>query len=212
MSEMPLRKPTSENVAERPAEEVFDKIVLLLVSGLARSAIVEAIGKLGLFGDLATSAIAEAQMLIQIAAHWDRNEQLGTAMVRLNDIYRRALAVQDAKTALAVQRELNRLLDLYQSPREPPEKEVTDPDREEKALAEIQAAKAYLTPLRLGDEKTPLVELCRLAVLRILANKTTLDQFDAQTGRSISSTSRTCGRSPKRTGSARPRHRAHTAD
>lgn len=116
---MPLDNATSKNDPREPSKEVIDKIVLLLVSGLARSSIEEAAHKLGLDGESAASAIAEARTRIQIAAHWEPEEQMGTALVRLNDIYRRALAVQDAKTALAVQRELNRLLDLYRAPREP---------------------------------------------------------------------------------------------
>jgi hypothetical protein len=182
----------------------LDKIVLLLVSGLARSAVEEAVGKLGLTGDAASSALAEARMRIQVAARWDRDDQLGTALVRLNDIYRRALAVQDAKTALGVQKELNRLLDLYRTPAAPPQKEIVDrPSPEASASAEVAAARAHLAPLGLGNEKTPLAELCRLAVLRIIEDGRE---------RSISSTPRADGRGSKRAGSAGTRHRPDSAD
>lgn len=205
MSDAALEKATSQNAAVETTQEVLDKIVLLLVSGATRSVVEEAICKLGLVGELAASAIAEARMRIQIAARWDRNDQLGTALVRLNDIYRRALAAQDAKTALAVQKELNRLLDLYRPSAAPPEKtggERSLPDSS--ATAEIAAARAYLVPLKLGDERTPLSELCRLAVLRII------DDGDGKG--SISTPSRTHGRCSKGSGQARSRHRPNPTD
>jgi hypothetical protein len=116
----------------------------------------------------AASAIAEARLRILIAARWQRDEQLGTALVRLNDIYRRALSAQDAKTALAVQKELNRLLDLYRPAAKPPPAAPGDRPSSPAAVDEMAAARAHLAPLGLGNESTPLAELCRLAVLRIL--------------------------------------------
>jgi hypothetical protein len=202
MSETPLGKTTSENAAEGPPQEVLDKIVLLLVSGLARSAIDEAVGKLGLSGDAASSAIAEARMRIAIAARWDRNDQLGTALVRLNDIYRRSLASQDAKTALAVQKELNRLLDLYRAAAPSPQAVGDRPSPNASATVEMAAARAHLTPLGLGNERTSLAELCRLAVLRIIK--------DGE--RSISQAPRADGRDPEGSGPRRTRHRANPAD
>ena len=172
MSDLPLGKPTSENATASPSQEVLDKLVLLLVSGLARSAIADAVGKLGLAPDQAATAIAEARTRIQIAAQWDRNEQLGTAMVRLNDCYRRAMAVQDTKTALAVQRELNRLMDLYRRAEEGNSASKQEADAKDAMAAEIAAARAHLAPLGLGDVDTPLAELCRLTVLQVLHGKT----------------------------------------
>jgi len=203
MPETPLGNGRSQNAVEGPTQGVFDKIVLLLVSGLAKSSVEEAVGKLGLTGDAASSAMAEARMRIQIAARWEHDEQLGTALVRLNDIYRRALAVQDAKTALAVQKELNRLLDLYRSPRETKKAAVDRPSPDAAALAEITAAREYLTPLGLGNEETPLSELCRRAVLRMIKDGHQ---------RILSPTSR-AGRGPTGNPSpARPRHRPDSAD
>lgn len=141
-------------------DDVLDKIVLLVVSGLPRSAIQEATAKLGLAEPDIPAAIAEARIRIAVAAQWDRNEQLGAAMIRLNDLYRRALAIQDTKTALASQKELNKLLELYRTP--------TDLGRSNELADQIAAARRHLAPLRLGNDSTPLAELCRLAVLRIV--------------------------------------------
>jgi len=64
MSDPPLEKATSENMPESPTQEVLDKIVLLMVSGLARSAIDTAVERLGLSGDRAALAIAEARIRV----------------------------------------------------------------------------------------------------------------------------------------------------
>ncbi len=83
-------------------------------------------------------------------------------MIPLNDLYRRALAIQDTKTALAAQKELNKLLELYRLAG------ASAADGRRAVSAEIETARRHLTPLGLGDETTPLAELCRRAVLRVL--------------------------------------------
>ena len=147
-----------------PTQDVLDKIVLLMVSGLQQGAVEEAAHKLGLTDGEVPAAIAEAKLAIAIAARYDRNEQMGAALIRLNDLYRRALAIQDTKTALAAQRELNKLMELYRP----------SPASEERAAelaAEIAAARRHLAPMGLGSDETPLAELCRRAVLRILGGR-----------------------------------------
>lgn len=141
-------------------DEALDKLVLLLVSGLQPTAVQEAAAKLGLPEAEIPAAIAEARTRIAIAARYNRHEQLGAAMVRLNDLYRRALAIQDTKTALAAQKELNKLLELYHPP--------VDAGRTDELDGEIATARRHLAPLGLADDRTPLAELCRLAVLKVL--------------------------------------------
>jgi hypothetical protein len=165
----PSEKPRSENTAAGPNPELLeksdksDKIVLLLVSGLQRSAVEEAAAKLGLEPAEIGEAIAEAKLRIAIAARWDRDEQLGSALIRLNDLYRRSLAIQDSKTALAAQKEINKLLELHRpSP-------ATD-GRAADLAGELAAARGQLTPLGLGDDTLNLPELCRRAVLKLLAS------------------------------------------
>ena len=62
--------------------------------------------------------------------------------------------------ALAVRKELNKLLGFYQAP--PPTAE--EADKESETLAAIRA---HLEPLELGPPETPVDELVRLAVIRI---------------------------------------------
>jgi hypothetical protein len=156
--------------ADQVPEATQEKILLLIISGLPPSAIAEAAEKLGLTADQVPKAIADAKTAILIAAQFDRREQTGAALVRLNDLYRRSLAAQDTKSALSSQREINKLLDLYQpaegtpGPDGTPAAEILTDEAEE-----VAAARRHLEPLGLAAPATPLPELARLAVLRILA-------------------------------------------
>jgi len=146
------------------AKDAVERAVLLLVSGLATEAVVEAlVSKMGLSRKQAATAVKKAEKKIVIAANYDRTKELGTAIARLHDLYRRAVAIQDTKTALQIQRELNKLLDLYDRPAA--NAEPLDTGHEE-------LARQYLIRLGLGDEATPLVELCRRAAAKILQLET----------------------------------------
>ena len=57
--------------------------------------------------------ITDAYAAILAAALYHRQRAAGQALIRLHDIYERSLQIQDVKTALAAQKELNRLQDLY---------------------------------------------------------------------------------------------------
>ena len=93
--------------------ETFDRIVLLLVSLQSVAAVKTAcIEKLGLTDDQAEAAIEHAKKAIIDAAEIDKDKARGEAILRLNDLYERSLRVQDVKSALAAQKELNRLLGL----------------------------------------------------------------------------------------------------
>jgi hypothetical protein len=139
--------------------EAVERAVLLLVSGMSLEAAVETLkGKLGLSPRKAEAVAKKAQKKIVLAANYDKTQELGTAIARLNDLYRRAVAIQDTKTALAIQRELNKLLDLYDRPVS--ESASTNDDE--------TIAREYLIKLGLGDETTPLPELCRRAAARII--------------------------------------------
>jgi hypothetical protein len=144
-------------------EEIREKLILLLVSGLGEAAQREAATKLGLEPEEIDPALAETKRRIQIAADYNRDQQIGTAVVRLNDLYRRALAIQDTKTALAAQKELSRLLCLYSAPAPAAGERPAD------QAGEVEAIRAHLEPLDLGGENDSTEELARRAALRILA-------------------------------------------
>jgi hypothetical protein len=144
--------------------KVLDKVTLLLVSGLSDNAATDAcVDKLGVDPQDAVDAVAEARQRITIAADYHRDEQLGTAILRLQDLYVRAIKVQDVKTALAAQKELNKLLRLYAGATA----DGTGPDAAE-ATADLLAIRAHLSGLDLGSPETPTVELVRLAAALVL--------------------------------------------
>jgi predicted kinase len=146
---------------------ISDKVLLLLVSGAGDASISEGLSKLDVPPDQRQALIAAARRRITLAADYHRDHELGQAIVRLNDCYRRSLAVQDAKTALAAQKELNKLMDLYTKP------ENTAPaESDSQAAAELEAVGRHLLPLRLAASDSPLEEHARLAALRILERET----------------------------------------
>lgn len=138
-------------------------MILLLVSGIApadlRSACTE---KLGVDADDVDAVIAEARQRITVAADYDRDEEVGKAVTRLNDLYARALRSQDVRTSLAAQRELNRLLGLYQPPPE------SQDEGDDTSARELAAVREHVAPLGLGKSNASTVELVRLAVAEIL--------------------------------------------
>ena len=93
---------------------MIDKVVLLMVTGLSPEDLKTAcIAKLSIPTEEVDAVINEARRRITVAADYNRDEQLGTAISRLNDIYSRSIRGKDIKTALTAQRELNKLMDLY---------------------------------------------------------------------------------------------------
>jgi hypothetical protein len=139
----------------------LNKIVLLVVSGLSEDAVICACqDNLGLPDIDAKAAYAEARRRVCLAAQYHPDEQLGVSITRLNDLYARSLKIQDNKTALSVQKELNRLMDLDRRP--PATGEITA-DSEDGNVARL-----HLEPLRLGRPGDALAELCRLAALKII--------------------------------------------
>jgi hypothetical protein len=108
-------------------------------------------------GNDVTSAIVEAKRRITVAADYNRDQQIGLAINRCNDLYSRSYKEQDYKTALAAQREYNRLLALYALPVD--DDPTANNQETEKQIVE---ARAHLDPLELAPRDYPLSELCRV--------------------------------------------------
>jgi hypothetical protein len=145
-------------------ESHLDTVVLWLVSGMSDQAIAAACsGKLGLAPDDAKAAIDEARRRITLAADYRRDEMIGQALTRLNDLYGRCLRRADEPAmltkALDVQKEINRLAGLHA-------KSVleVEPDTHNE---ELDAIAAHLLPLKLAGEAYPLREHARLAAQKI---------------------------------------------
>lgn len=142
---------------------MLQKVILLLVSGLPEDAVIAACtDNLGMPEADARATYQEARRRIILAAHYHPDEQLGTSITRLNDLYARSLKIQDNKTALAVQRELNRLLDLDRRP--PAIAEVLGPIDPE----DVAAARRHLEAAGLAPAGAPLAELARLTIARLI--------------------------------------------
>jgi len=149
----------------RPAEHpAIDKVLLLMVSGLSPADLTAAcIGKLDVPPDQVAGVIASARRKLTLAADYNRDEQIGTAVTRLNDIYARAIRSQDIKTGLVAQKEINKLMDLY---RMTPERAGDGSEGEEGGgpeRMELAAIREHLLPLGLAATDYPLREHARIA-------------------------------------------------
>lgn len=116
--------------------------------------------KLGLNEEQTEIAIREASGRIAEAAIWNRDIEIGKALVRSNDIYERAMRVQDNKTALAADIHRCKLLGLFERLEKKDETEIEESDR-------FDAIRKHLEPLGLAPEGAPVEELVRLAVIKI---------------------------------------------
>ena len=149
-----------------------DQVVLWMVSGLSEAALVNAcVSRLNVAADDAPALVAEARKMITLAAEYNRDELLGTALTRLNDLYSRCMAATNDKLtsptmalakALSVQQEINRLTGLHAGKGSVPDHENAAESRDE-----LSAVAAYLYPLALAAEGYPVREHARLAAQRI---------------------------------------------
>jgi len=143
-------------------EETRERVLLLMLSGLSPAAVADAMAeKLGIPAEQIDAELAEARRRITLAATFNRDEELGRAILRLNDCYKQALGQKDPKTALTAERERIKLLRLDAMP--------IDTGGTGPGADELAAVRAQLEPLNLAPPDTNVVELCRLAVARIVA-------------------------------------------
>ena len=150
-------------------QEVIDKLVLMLVSGVSIAAAQQsAIDKLGLSESRAKRLLKRAQTAITRAADFSRDEEIGVAYHRINDLYSRSVKAQDVKTALAAQRELNRLMALYEQPTEETTHEI-----DETSKTELELIAQHLLPLGIAPDGYPLHEVARIAADRLRQQEVT---------------------------------------
>ena len=91
----------------------INRAVLLLTAGLSVERVEEECRKLGVSAEEASRIVSAGRHRITVAADYKLSEELGKAMMQLNDLYGRSIKGQDPKTALQARREMNRLLNLY---------------------------------------------------------------------------------------------------
>lgn len=150
-------------------DSTIERVLLWMVSGLAGADLENAcIAKLSVDPSQVKAVIAEARKRLTLAAEYNRDELLGTALTRLNDLYSRCIRAgtdgngPNLAKALDVQREINRLTGLYRQP------SLVGLDAgSSEATEELAAVGEYLLPLALTSESYPMREHARLAVQRI---------------------------------------------
>ena len=101
---------------------------------------------------------------IRLAADFDAEEALGRGLTRLNILYEKCVKVQDFKTALGVQKELNKLQAIYQKRKEEEEPtiraEIVD-ETGEKVREILNSIRPESTP-----ENAPITEIAKAIVRR----------------------------------------------
>jgi hypothetical protein len=142
-------------------EALQDRVVLLLTNGMsAEAAEAYCLKQDGLDAEAARQVVAAARKRITVAADYTRDEQLGKAVMRLDDLYAKSVAAKDTRTALQAQRELNRLLGLYEVGES---RGATGGSGEDDAERRLELIASYLVPLKLTDERYPVEEHARVA-------------------------------------------------
>lgn len=209
----PAEKPPAPVAPERLTAEIVNQ----LCNGLSVSQIERLIaaGRVGFSLEDFRKHLSEARQKLTLAAQYDRDEELGRAISRLEELYRRAMArvtlkpgdlKPDLRAALLAQKELNRLLGLWGA--EGPAAEVPEalPEnarkRDENAELIFDAVDAWIEPLGLsGDEKDQYSDLIRLAGaeirrLRKAVGKKAKESRDAQKKKAKTPAKKTGARSP----------------
>ncbi len=150
-------------------DSTIERVLLWMVYGLAGADLESAcVAKLDVDPSQVRSVIAEARKRLTLAAEYNRDELLGTALTRLNDLYSRCIRTAgegsgpNLAKALDVQREINRLTGLYRQP------SLAGMDSgSTESGEELAAVGEHLFPLALAGENYPLREHARLAAQRI---------------------------------------------
>ena len=166
-------------------DSTVDRVIIWMVSGLAGADLETAcVAKLDVDPAQVKAVIAEARKRLTLAAEYNRDELLGTALTRLNDLYGRCIRAgvdsegkaigPNLAKALDVQREINRLTGLYR----PASLAGMDSGGGE-GSEELEAVTAILLPLALASDAYPLREHARLAVQRICELEAQLAQAGA---------------------------------
>lgn len=113
--------------------------------------------------------IRAARKRIINAASYDATEELGLSLERLDTIYGKAIADEDYKTALAAQKERNKLLALYRP--SGPDIDLPAATPETEPVAEITRCRQILESLRLAPHGLPLGDLADNIVRAWIAGK-----------------------------------------
>lgn len=156
-------------------ESIITRAIMGLIQGRSEADLLVGIVSAGTPRDDAGLVLQEARKRVQLAADWNRDEQLGLAIRRLNLILKLALPdpddpfkAEEVDLAIAIraQVELNKLLRLHEVPRG----DAGDPDEGGSDRAdEISRARAHLADLFDVPDDYPLSEIARMAAEKLRA-------------------------------------------
>src|SRR5450759_3600171 len=152
-------------------DSTIERVLLWMVSGMSDADLATAcVAKLDVDPAQVKAIIAETRKRLTLAAEYNRDELLGTALTRLNDLYSRCIragkddAGPNLAKALDVQREINRLTGLYR------QNSLAGLDSgSSEASEELEAVGEHLLGLNLASSAYPLREHARLAAQKIAA-------------------------------------------
>ena len=155
--------PPAPDAAAPPARDPVDGVVLALVAGINAEA---AARKFGVPEGRVAEVVKAARRKLTVVAEFNRDEELGLTIKRLDECYRKAFGSDDPDMRLCVSilRDKSKLLDLYGQPGGGEGGGAGDGA----ARAELAEVRAHLAPLQLGDDDTPTPELARRAVSRLV--------------------------------------------
>lgn len=137
-------------------------MILLLINGVSLENARAFCLQRGITPGEVEAVLKQARARITVAADYAREEQVGRAVMRIENLYARSLAEHDNKTALQAQKELNRLLSLYSGAGKAAGalSEADDPSR---LRGQLELIAQHLLPLGLADEDYPIEEHARIA-------------------------------------------------
>lgn len=149
------------------AAELREKVTIMLVAGMSVGQAEDAaVVKLGATKKAAAAAVGVVSKRIALAGHVDLRRELGMAISRYQDLYKRAISAGELKIAATAQGKLDRLLALHDVPTMGPAE--GDEVGESESERELAAIRDHVVPLGLvDDEDYPLVELVRLMADRV---------------------------------------------
>jgi hypothetical protein len=164
----PLQKSPGPEVLAAEAKAV-EQAVLLLVGGVSRRLVEQQVAGSGVAAARVAEVVQAAREKIRVAADYDRSEEVGLAVTRCEDIYRKALAAKDLKTALAANKEKSRLRRLYERTEgETGSEGAAGGGAELEECRRVLAAIAgHVLPLELAEAGYPLEEHVRIAASRL---------------------------------------------
>lgn len=145
-----------------PNTTLAEQLVLLLVSGIPAETAERYCVQQGQTPANAKALVIDARNKITVAADFNREEQIGLQITRLEALYKSANGAKDFRTALQSIREKSRLLRLYNEPDSGINADL-DAQESQTIRRQLKLITDYIRPLALVSDKYPIEEHVRVA-------------------------------------------------